>query len=89
MKNVIISLILALALVVSVPVTVNAEDQEVCTTSYGQGVVCGKKSFDEPEKIIEAGLAEDLRLIGLALITSSVFVYYKGKKGTKSFEFGR
>jgi len=89
MKNVIISLILVLGLMVSVPTMVSADEQEVCTASYGQGVVCGKKSFDEPEKIIEAGLAEDMRLIGLALITSSVFVYYKGKKGTKSFEFGR
>ncbi len=86
MKNLILSLTLVLFLFSAVPGNVYADDQEICTTSYGQGVVCGKKSFDEPKEIVGAGLAEDLRLIGLALVASASLVYFKNKKDVKSFE---
>ena len=90
MKNLIIILALVITLFSRSLGSVYAYEQEVCTTTYGQGVVCGKKSFDEPKEIVSAGLAEDLRILGLALIASSfVLVYYKNKKGSKTTVFSR
>ncbi len=89
MKNLILSLALVLTLFLTLPGNVYADEREVCTTSYGQGVVCGKKSFEEPEEIVAAGLAEDLRLIGLALLASAPLIYFKNKKDHRSFEVNR
>lgn len=71
----------AFAAFISVPATARAsEDTYVCGQSYGQPVVCGVKVPQEEALIVKAGLKEDLRLIGLVLITGSFALYVKGKR---------
>lgn len=76
------------SLFLAVPGAIFAAEQEVCTTSYGQGVVCGKKSFEEPKEIVSAGLAEDLRLIGAGLIVFASVLYLKNRRANSFDEIG-
>lgn len=60
------------------PSIVRAEE-EVCTQSYGQPVVCGKKSYDEPV-IVETGIKENLRILGAGMIATSGILYFFSKR---------
>ncbi len=71
----------AFAAFVSVPQTIRAaEETYVCGQSYGQPVVCGVKVPEEEALIVKAGLAEDLRLLGAALLVGSLILFIKAKR---------
>lgn len=80
MKKVILALILAFSLGLAIPRVSLAQDTKTCVqvTQYGGGVgvVCGVHTP------VEAGLAEDLKLIGAGLVlTSGVFFILSKKAG--------
>lgn len=75
MKKLIFSLILTVALIT--PSAVSAEEKEViCSQSYGQPVVCGVKTPTEEPIIVETGLMDDPRMLGVALMTLGVGAYF-------------
>jgi len=53
----------------------SAKAEEICTQSYGQPVVCGVKTPSDEHIVIEAGLKENLQLIGLTMIAFGGAVY--------------
>jgi len=78
MKKLIITFnILVAALLL--PAAAYAEEQ-TCTTTYGQGVVCGVKT---PPTEIKAGLAEDLRLFGAVALVASGALYFNARRKYK------
>ena len=77
MNKIIFTIVFGLLLVLT-PNPVVAVSETICTTSYGGGTVCGAKTH-EP---IEAGLAENLALIGGLSIGISAFLQ-KLSKNTK------
>lgn len=78
MKKLIAILLVVLGLLV--PNMVYAQEQ-VCTSVYGGGVVCGAKH--EP---VETGLAENLTLLSAVLLISSYSLFYLSKRTKKSLK---
>lgn len=72
LKTIILSVLLIGATTMVSPSFAAAEDQ-VCTQGYGQPVVCGVKTPEYPK----AGLAEDLRIVGVLFLGAAVVLYYK------------
>jgi uncharacterized membrane protein YphA (DoxX/SURF4 family) len=87
MKN-IIKFIFIITMLVAIFLMPNVAfaDEEVCTQSYGQPVVCGVTTPKEQE-VVKAGLEEDLRLVGLVLViaSSGLYLYSKRPKSSTSF----
>ncbi len=73
------------AALLGVPSSVNADGDkkgevkgaQVCVQVYGGGVVCGAEA---PHKPVEAGLAENLALMGAGLMAASGVFFYLSKK---------
>lgn len=67
----------------SVPTAVFAQEQ-TCVNFYGGGVICGAAAPEhEP---VEAGLAENLALIGGGLILASGLFFYLSRKAITKVE---
>gem|GEM_PF-2040419 len=82
MKKFIISLVLALAVLVPVGTVKAAE--ATCTTTYGQGVVCGVTTPEE-HITVKAGLKEDLRVAGVAATMAAAAFYFVSNKKKSRF----
>lgn len=80
MKKIFITLSLLIVAAFVMPSTAMAEEQ-TCTTTYGQGVVCGVKT---PPTEIEAGLAEDLRVFGAVALLASGALYVNARRKYKA-----
>jgi hypothetical protein len=55
--------------------------ESTCTQVYGQGVVCGVKTPEEPHAPVKAGLADfSLKIAGFGLLAISIFSYTQAYK---------
>lgn len=75
LTKVLTSLVLVAA-ALTVASSVYAEDQ-VCVTVYGGGVVCGAQAPHQP---VNAGLGENIALIGSGLVALSGALLFISKK---------
>lgn len=85
-KQIIALIVLTVTLVLAVfakPASILA-DEQTCVQVYGGGVVCGAEAPEH--KPVEAGLAENLAIIGGGfLLASGVLLYYSRKVKTQEF----
>lgn len=77
LKKILVSAVLSVA-ALTAPVSVSADDQ-VCVSVYGGGVVCGAQA---PHKPVEAGLAENIALLGGGSMLASGVFYFLSKKAS-------
>ncbi len=81
-KKVILLALFSLAVPLASPRDLYAEE-EVCTQSYGQPVVCGVKT-PEQEIVVKAGFEEDLRLVGFTFVVASALLFAYSKKAKRA-----